>query len=288
MRLIADSGSTKTLWNLSSGAETVKSFKTSGTNPFFQSPENIEQTLQQEVVPNIKNNNVESCYFYGAGCADDAINEKISALLKKSFNCSKATVSSDILGAARALFHNKIGIACILGTGSNCCYYDGREIVNSVYSGGFILGDEGSGGALGKRLIADFIKKQMPTDLYNKLKEEYQLDYIYIVNRVYKEQFPNRFLASFSHFLSKNRDNNYVQELLNREFTLFFERNIMQFENWQSQEIGFIGSVAHYFKNEIISVSKHYSINIKSIIQNPIEALVKFHNNYENSAEIIL
>ncbi len=278
MRLIADSGSTKTTWNLSLKGETVKLFSTSGTNPFFQSLENIEQTLQKELLPNIINYNIDSCYFYGAGCADRDINKKISTLLRKVFDCTKVAVSSDILGAARALFHKKSGIAAILGTGSNCCYYDGINITQSVYSGGFILGDNGSGGALGKRLISDFIKKQIPIELSNRLKDEYQLDYLSIINRVYKQPFPNRFLATFTHFLYKNRDEEYVQELLDREFRLFFERNIMQFEKWENLEIGFIGSIAYFFKEEINYVSSIYNTQTKLIIQDPVEELVKFHN----------
>ena len=277
MNLIADSGSTKTAWCLSYGNQIVKMFETAGINPFFQTEEDIVAQLKETLLPQIAGNNVENIYFYGAGCADPAKNRALEEVLKATVGAKMAFVASDMLGAARGLLGKERGIACILGTGANSGVYDGENLVKGVYAGGYILGDEGSGGVLGKLLISDWVKKQMPQDIYDALTEEYGLTYLGIVDRVYKQQFPNRWLAQFTRFMSAHRDNAYIHNLLVEAFKAFFNRNIKQYDEWKELEVGFIGSIAFYFNAELTEAAESCGIKLGKVMQNPIEGLVCYH-----------
>lgn len=277
MNLIADSGSTKTAWCLSCGNQIIKQFETAGINPFFQTEEEITTQLKEALLPQIVGNDVENVYFYGAGCADPVKNNALGEVLKSVIGAKTAFVASDMLGAARGLLGRERGIACILGTGANSGVYDGEALVKGVYAGGYILGDEGSGGVLGKLLISDWVKKQMPQDIYDALTEEYGLTYLGIVDRVYKQPFPNRWLAQFTKFMSARRENEYIHNLLVGAFKAFFERNIKQYEEWKELEVGFIGSIAFYFNAELREAAEMCGIKLGKVMQNPIDGLVEYH-----------
>ena len=277
MNLIADSGSTKTAWCLSCGNQIIKQFETAGINPFFQTEEEITAQLKETLLSQIVCNDVENVYFYGAGCADPVKNNALGEVLKSVIGAKTAFVASDLLGAARGLLGRERGIACILGTGANSGVYDGEALVKGVYAGGYILGDEGSGGVLGKLLISDWVKKQMPQDIYDALTEEYGLTYLGIVDRVYKQPFPNRWLAQFTKFMSARRENEYIHNLLVGAFKAFFERNIKQYEEWKELEVGFIGSIAFYFNAELREAAEMCGIMLGKVMQNPIDGLVEYH-----------
>ena len=277
MNLIADSGSTKTAWCLSCGNQIIKQFETAGINPFFQTEEEITAQLKETLLPQIVCNDVENVYFYGAGCADPVKNNALGEVLKSVIGAKTAFVASDMLGAARGLLGRVRGIACILGTGANSGVYDGEALVKGVYAGGYILGDEGSGGVLGKLLISDWVKKQMPQDIYDALTEEYGLTYLGIVDRVYKQPFPNRWLAQFTKFMSARRENEYIHNLLVGAFKAFFERNIKQYEEWKELEVGFVGSIAFYFNAELREAAEMCGIKLGKVMQNPIDGLVEYH-----------
>ena len=277
MNLIADSGSTKTAWCLFCGSQIIKRFESVGLNPFFQTEKEIEIQLNEALLPQIVGNNVENIYFYGAGCADPVKNNALEELLKSVIKAKNAFVASDMLGAARGLLGREKGIACILGTGANSGVYNGDNLINGVYAGGYILGDEGSGGVLGKLLISDWVKKQMPQDIYDALTEEYGLTYLGIVDRVYKQPFPNRWLAQFTKFMSVHRNNAYIHNLLVEAFKAFFNRNIKQYDEWETLEVGFVGSVAFYFKEELTEAADACGIKLGKVMQNPIAGLVKYH-----------
>ena len=277
MNLIADSGSTKTAWCLSCGNQIIKQFETAGINPFFQTEEEITAQLKETLLPQIVCNDVENVYFYGAGCADPVKNNALGEVLKSVIGAKTVFVASDMLGAARGLLGRVRGIACILGTGANSGVYDGEALVKGVYAGGYILGDEGSGGVLGKLLISDWVKKQMPQDIYDALTEEYGLTYLGIVDRVYKQPFPNRWLAQFTKFMSARRENEYIHNLLVGAFKAFFERNIKQYEEWKELEVGFIGSIAFYFNAELREAAEMCGIKLGKVMQNPIDGLVEYH-----------
>ena len=279
MILIADSGSTKTAWCLISGNQRVKDITTKGINPFYQTEEEIEAELKNTLCQEIGGENkINSVYFYGAGCADSQINNKLAKTLQQVLKSDKAEVSSDMLGAARGIFKHQKGIACIMGTGSNSAYYDGNEIVKSIPAGGFIIGDEGSGAVLGKTLIADYIKNQMPENILAEFKKFYNGTYLDVVNHVYKQPFPNRWLANFTKFMYEKREDDYIHNMIVNSFTLFFNRNIKQFDSWKNTEVGFVGSIAYYFEKELKEAAQKCEITISEIYQNPIEGLIEYHS----------
>ena len=279
MILIADSGSTKTAWCLISGNQRVKDITTKGINPFYQTEEEIEAELKNTLCQEIGGENkINSVYFYGAGCADSQINNKLAKTLQQVLKSDKAEVSSDMLGAARGIFKHQKGIACIMGTGSNSAYYDGNEIVKSIPAGGFIIGDEGSGAVLGKTLIADYIKNQMPENILAEFKKFYNGTYLDVVNHVYKQPFPNRWLANFTKFMYEKREDDYIHNMIVNSFTLFFNRNIKQFDSWKDMEVGFVGSIAYYFEKELKEGAQKCEITISDIYQNPIEGLIEYHS----------
>lgn len=279
MILIADSGSTKTAWCLLSGNQRVKDITTKGINPFYQTEEEIEAELKNTLCQEIGGENkINSVYFYGAGCADSQINNKLAKTLQQVLKSDKAEVSSDMLGAARGIFKHQKGIACIMGTGSNSAYYDGNEIVKSIPAGGFIIGDEGSGAVLGKTLIADYIKNQMPENILAEFKKFYNGTYLDVVNHVYKQPFPNRWLANFTKFMYEKREDDYIHNMIVNSFTLFFNRNIKQFDSWKNMEVGFVGSIAYYFEKELKEAAQKCEITVSEIYQNPIEGLIEYHS----------
>jgi N-acetylglucosamine kinase-like BadF-type ATPase len=277
MILIADSGSTKTAWCLVRDSQIVKRFETAGINPFFQTEDEIVAQLKDGLSPEVEANCVENIYFYGAGCANPEKNRVLEGLLMSVVGSKTAFVASDMLGAARGLLGRESGIACILGTGANSGVYDGEDLVKGVYAGGYILGDEGSGGVLGKLLISDWVKKQMPQDIYDALTEEYGLTYLGIVDRVYKQAFPNRWLAQFTKFMSARREHPYIHNLLVEAFKAFFERNIKQYDEWKALEVGFVGSIAFYFNAELREAAEVCGVKLGKVMQNPIEGLVEYH-----------
>ena len=277
MNLIADSGSTKTAWCLVRDSQIVKRFETAGINPFFQTEDEIVAQLKDGLLSEVEANCVENIYFYGAGCANPEKNRVLEGLLMSVVGSKTAFVASDMLGAARGLLGRESGIACILGTGANSGVYDGEDLVKGVYAGGYILGDEGSGGVLGKLLISDWVKKQMPQDIYDALTEEYGLTYLGIVDRVYKQAFPNRWLAQFTKFMSARREHPYIHNLLVEAFKAFFERNIKQYDEWKALEVGFVGSIAFYFNAELREAAEVCGVKLGKVMQNPIEGLVEYH-----------
>jgi len=197
MILLADSGSTKTAWKLISKTGSVKDLKTSGINPFFRTEENIFQELETQLLPETSSD-VDQIYFYGAGIINPEKGDIIRGALSRIYTNATIEIHSDVLGAARALFGNQSGIACILGTGSNACLFDGEKITGGVSPLGFILGDEGSGAVMGRKLLGDYFKEVMPAYLRVAFSEQYKLTREEALNRVYRNEKPNQFLAQFT------------------------------------------------------------------------------------------
>ena len=278
MILIADSGSTKTDWCVVENGVLVQQIFTKGTNPFFQSEEEISNEIATALLPELKTDEFDAVYFYGAGCGFpdkiEIVHLAISKQLKVKGNVEVAT---DMLAAARGLCGREAGIACIMGTGSNSCYYDGENIVANVSPLGFILGDEGSGACLGKLMVGDLLKNQMNPELKEKFLKQFDLTPADIIDRVYRKPFPNRFLASLSPFLAQNINEPCVHELVLNSFKAFFKRNIMQYENYQNLKVNLIGSVAFYYKEVLAEVAEAMEIQLGTIIQSPMEGLIKYH-----------
>ena len=278
MILIADSGSTKTDWCVVEKGELVQQIFTKGTNPFFQSEEEISNEIATALLPELKTNEFDAVYFYGAGCGfPDKIAVVHRALTKHLNVAGDVEVATDMLAAARGLCGREAGIACIMGTGSNSCYYDGESIVANVSPLGFILGDEGSGACLGKLMVGDLLKNQMTPELKEKFLAQFNLTPADIIDRVYRKPFPNRFLASLSPFLAQNISEPCVHDLVLNSFKAFFKRNIMQYENYQNLKVNLIGSVAYYYKEVLAEAAEAMGVQLGTIIQSPMEGLIKYH-----------
>jgi N-acetylglucosamine kinase-like BadF-type ATPase len=277
MRLIADSGSTKVDWRAIHSDGSVQEITTAGINPFFMTEEQIVYELQQNLLPDISAS-VNEIHFYGAGVSSP---EKVLVLqncFRKVFPKARSSAYTDLLAAARALCGRKAGIAAILGTGANSCFYDGNEIKDNVPACGFILGDEGSGAVLGKKFISDYLKRQLPADLNQLFDQKYNLTYNSVIERVYRQPFPNRYLATFSVFLHQNKKHPYVEKLLRSSFEEFFTRNVMQYE-FKKYPVNLVGSVAYHYEDIIRDVAKGLGVKIGTILQSPIEGLAEYHKS---------
>ena len=279
MILIADSGSTKTDWCVVEHGQLVRQVFTKGTNPFFQSEEEISNEIATALIPQLQTCEFEAVHFYGAGCAfPDKIETVRKAIASHLHVSGEIEVSTDMLAAARGLCGHQPGIACIMGTGSNSCYYDGKEIVSNVSPLGFILGDEGSGAVLGKLLVGDILKNQMPEGMKEKFLAQFDLTPADIIDRVYRQPFPNRFLASLSPFLVQNIEVPAIRELVLCSFRKFLKRNVMQYD-YQHAPVHFIGSVAFYYKEQLAEAAGEMGIQLGTIIKSPMEGLIKYHTN---------
>ncbi|WP_288160101.1 ATPase, partial [Bacteroides acidifaciens] len=243
MILIADSGSTKTDWCIVSNGTPVKRTGTKGINPFFQSKEEIQQELTHSLLPQLPEGTINSVFFYGAGCTPERAPFLRRAIADSLPVIGNIKANSDMLAAARGLCGHEAGIACILGTGSNSCFYNGEEIVNNISPLGFILGDEGSGAVLGKLLVGDILKNQLPPAIKEAFLKQFGLTAPEIIDRVYRQPFPNRFLASLSPFLAQHLEEPAIRSLVLNSFIAFLRRNVMQYD-YKQYPVHFIGSVA--------------------------------------------
>ena len=277
MILIADSGSTKTDWCLVDNGVLVKQIFTKGTNPFFQTEDEISAEVSENLLPYLDTAKVDAVWFYGAGCAFPEKNEIVRAAIARHLDVP-IEVGSDLLGAARGLCGRQPGIACILGTGSNSCFYDGKEIVSNVSPLGFILGDEGSGAVLGKMLVGDVLKNQLPAALKEEFLSRYELTPAIILERVYKKPFPNRFLASLSPFLVEHLDVPEIHTLVLNGFKVFFDRNVKQYD-YKQYPVHLIGSLAYYYRSVLHEAAEQTGVRLGTIKQSPMEGLISYHSN---------
>ena len=279
MILIADSGSTKTDWCVVENGQPIQQISTKGINPFFQSEEEISNEIATSLLPQLKTNALDAVYFYGAGCGfPDKIAMVHRAITKHLQIKREVEVNTDMLAVAHGLCQHEAGIACIMGTGSNSCYYDGKQIVSNVSPLGFILGDEGSGAVLGKLLVGDILKNQMTPELKEKFLKQFGLKTADIIDHVYRKPFPNRFLASLSPFLAQNIDEPCIHALVLGSFKSFLKRNVMQYENFRNSKVHFIGLVAFYYKTILAEAAQEMNIQLGTIIKSPMEGLIKYHS----------
>ncbi|MCL1867943.1 MAG: ATPase, partial [Paludibacter sp.] len=250
MKIIADSGSTKTHWNCAGN-----DFFTQGINPFFLEENEIKTLITNELSVKIVFNEISEIYFYGAGCTSEKSNILHNAL-SANFPNAKIEAESDLLGAARALLQHSAGIACILGTGSNSCFYNGVEITANAPSLGYVLGDEGSGAALGKSLIRNVLKRMISENIIKKFEEKYSISTAEIIENVYRRPFANRYLAHFSEFLLENQYEPEIDALILNEFQAFFDRNIAKYD-FLNHTVNFVGSVAFHFSRQLRQVADY-------------------------------
>jgi N-acetylglucosamine kinase-like BadF-type ATPase len=281
MILIADSGSTKTSWCFSERGKEPEQFNTGGVNPFFRTTENIVNEWKETPLANLSGK-VNRVFFYGAGVVNDEKASVIKKALDVFFPEAQKEVHSDLLAAAHATLANKNGIACILGTGSNSCLYDGKTITAHIPPLGFILGDEGSGAVLGRQLVGDYLKKTMPAELQHLFQQKFPLEYADFLNHVYRQEKPNQFLSGFVPFLSEYIQHQYCKNLVENAFELFIGRNVAQYPGYQNQPLCFVGSVAFYFQEQLKSVLLKRNLVPGVILKEPLLKLMEFHMQNDN------
>lgn len=284
MILIADSGSTKVHWCLMAANGHTAEFITDGINPLFQTSDAMRNSICNQLLPQMASmlwaGTVSHVFFYGAGCTPEKspfVEKAIESVFKKA----KVFVASDMLGATRGLLGHEKGVACILGTGSNSCLYDGEQIIKNVPSLGFILGDEGSAATLGKRLVSDLLKNQLGDDLKERFLSQYAINQADVIEHVYRQPFPNRWLANLARFCAENIDDSRIHDLVYDHFAQFVKRNISQYytseEQKQSMPVGFVGSIAFYYRPVLEQVMSDYGFRVGQILQDPIPGLVEYH-----------
>lgn len=278
MILLADSGSTKTDWCIADRGKAVKRITTEGTNPFFQTSDEIAGEVANTLLPGLGEEvkKISAIHFYGAGCAFPEKKRIVAEAIGRYIQVP-IEVQSDLMGAARALCGQEAGIACILGTGSNSCLYDGKEIASNVSPLGYILGDEGSGAVLGKLLVGDCLKRQLPERLTKKLMQQYRLTPALLLENVYKRPFPNRFLASLTPFLLQNIDEPAIYKLVYDSFAAFFTRNVLQYEGALETPIHFVGSIAFYYQEILKAAAEGVGMTVGRVVKTPMEGLLHYH-----------
>ena len=274
MKIIAESSSTRTEWALVDGTEIVEHAFTTGLNPFFQTRREISHAVRLELPEAFFRCRWEHVYFYGAGCSSKEKNKIMESSLVAQFK-TPVTVQSDLLGAARGLLVRKPGLACILGTGSNSCLYDGSEIVKTVSPLGFILGDEGSGAYLGKTFIADMLKGLAPAALARAFYEKYEVTPNMLMDEVYTSPLPSRTLSRYSVFLADHLDDPYVYSLIYDAFMRFFNRNIWAYP-YKENPICFVGSTCVLFKDILVKAAADYGAEIAKIIRYSMPGLIEY------------
>jgi N-acetylglucosamine kinase-like BadF-type ATPase len=277
MILIADSGSSKTDWRLLGPDSSVAQAKTVGFNPYFQDADMIYDELQKALLPQLPSAAISEIYYYGAGCSTDATRAVVHTAVSKAFPGAQIDVNHDLLAAARALCGHEPGIACILGTGVNSCLYDGEKIVAARPSLGFWLGDEGSGGYMGKTLIQHFFHEDMPEELRQKFEKRYKPVLGTILENAYKKPFPNSYFASFSKFLFDNISHPYAFRLVYDGFGKFFDRYVCKYPDAASYKVHFVGSVAFYYNTVVRRAAQDKGLTVGHIMESPIAGLTLYH-----------
>lgn len=280
MILIADSGSTKTDWRLIDGSKKCQ-ISTQGLNPYFLSIEDIVTILSKELLTDaaIDSTLPLDIIFYGAGCGTEPKKEIVKAALALLFPKSTIEINSDLLGAARALCGTDPGIAAILGTGANTCYYDGQKIAENRASLGYLLGDEGSGAHIGKTFIQAYLNQEMPQYLSDRFYERFKLSTADILDAVYKKPMPNRFLASFSKFIYQNLKEQYTIDLVVSCFEQFFDKHICKYPQHKELQLSCVGSVGFYYSNILRAVATKKGVAIDKIVETPIAGLTLYHTS---------
>lgn len=275
MKLIADSGSTKTDWYLIKDKELLR-YSTQGYNPYYCTTEEVKKSLNTELLNKVDARAIQSLYFYGSGCANALTQKVILDALEPTFFHASISLGDDLLAAARATAGHEAGICCILGTGSNSCIYNGKEIEDKIPSLGYILGDEGAGSFLGRQLVSAYFYREMPIDLAAKMEKAYDMDKHLIISSLLDEKNPNRILASYALFASEHQEHPFIQQLLTACFDAFVGRHILKYPNARQLPIHFIGSIAFGFQEVLKQVLEKHELTVGQIFKSPFPTLLEY------------
>ncbi len=281
--LIADCGATKAEWCLikngpkDSSRRKKKTIFTQGISPYFLNTEQIKDLLEKELLPALKNTEIDEIFYYGTGCANPANAKSVKKAIQKIFKNSKIEVTHDLMAAARALCGNNKGISCILGTGSNSCFYNGKKIVKNSPGLGYVLGDEGSGAYLGKKVIQHYLYETFDSELKGRFELTYKTTASEILENVYKKPLPNRYLASFTKFLADNRGHYMIENIIEDGLNDFFFNHLCKYKEVWKLPVNFIGSVAFGFKDVLQQLCGSYEFELGKVMKNPMEGLVTYH-----------
>ena len=276
-KLIADSGATKAEWCLLHKGRQRAIF-TQGISPYFLSAAQISDLLQKELIPRMKKIGVDEIYYYGTGCANPINARLVKKAIQQVFKNARIEVDHDLTAAARALCIKQKGVACILGTGSNSCFYNGKKIVKNSPGLGYILGDEGSGAYLGKKVIQYYLYKTFDEELIAKFDAKYVTNMVEILENVYKRPMPNRYLASFSIFLAENRGHYMIENIIEDGLNDFFFNHLCKYRESWTLPISFVGSVAFGFKDLLQKLCNVYEFELGRVLKNPMKGLIEYHS----------
>ena len=277
VKLIADCGATKGEWCLINKGK-KKTIITQGISPYFLSTEQITNLLQKELKSKLKNIEIDEVYYYGTGCANPANAKSVKKAISKVFTGAKVEATHDLMAAARALCGREKGVACILGTGSNSCYYDGKKIVKNSPGLGYVLGDEGSGAYLGRKVIQYYLYGTFDYELRGRFDLTYTTNAAEILENVYKKPSPNRYLAGFAKFLAENRGHYMIENIIEDGLNDFFFNHLCKYRETWTMPIHFAGSIAFGFKDVVQQLCNSYEFELGKVMKNPMEGLVAYHS----------
>jgi N-acetylglucosamine kinase-like BadF-type ATPase len=281
MVAIVDSGSTKSDWVILDDFKKVfLKTETIGFNPNFINKELIVPEIEKNASLASVRNSIKRIYFYGSGCGVQENCDTIVEELSKVFADAEITVREDLLAAAYAAYQGKPAIVCIMGTGSNSCYFDGENLKIKLPSLGFLMGDEGSGSAIGKQLVRRYFMQRLPADLHQEFQEIYNLTIDEALKNMYHTTRPNAYLADFNKFVVERKDHPYLRNMVLEEMKTFFDYQVLPYEESKEAEINFIGSIAYYYEDILRSAAAELNLNVGHVVQKPIESLVNYHIKY--------
>ena len=280
MVLIVESGSTKSDWVLLSPENKQDVYSSMGFNPYFHSSAVIENELRRHAELMSHAEKIQQIYFYGAGCSSSEMNDIVKLGLTNVFTNAHIQIDHDLMACAYATYSGNPSICCIIGTGSNSCYFDGETVSEVVPALGYILGDEGSGTYFGKKLLSAFLYHQLPKHVEEDFVKEYAIDKNEIVNKVYRNENANVYIASFMPFIAKHKDELFFQKMIEDGLRHFIEVHVCCYPNYKDVEINFVGSIASVFRNALDRAANSLGARIGRVVQKPVEGLVSYHLDY--------
>lgn len=277
MKLIADSGATKTEWRFISDSGETMGFESPGISPYFQNTEQIIVSLKENLLPKIQDT-ISEITFYGTGCKTETNKKTVRDAFLQFFPDSQIEIEHDLMAVARSLCQNQAGIVCIAGTGSNACKYDGEKIVEQRPNLSFWLGDEGSGGHLGKTLVVDYLHEDLPSGLAKIFQEKYpEVNRDLVLEKVFNTDVASGYFASFAKFVHEHQEHAYVKELIQKSFGDFLDKYVCRLQNWEEYRVYFAGSIAFHYQKKWQEIAEKMGVRIEKIVAKPMEGLVQYH-----------